>query len=208
MQSVPVPGSGALLVDHVSAHGTRVKQVRGILLMNAIANLREWGLYERYLEQLPQNARYTLQGVIAASWVDIGVAITHYEASAHLGIDEGRAADAGDRLGDRIAKTYLGMTLRTARGAGLDAFGFVLRRNNTMWDRMYQGGGTRLRQLGPKEVLLEDFGNPIFRFELCRIGYYAYWNALGRLCCRDFSITPRASARLDDDRLVTHFTWR
>ena len=196
------------MFDHVSSHGTQVKQLRGILLMNAIANLREWGLYERYLEQLPPDARYTLQAVIASSWVDLAVATTHYEASAKLGIDEGRAAEAGDRLGARIAKTFLGMTLRTARGAGLDAFGFVLRRNNTLWDRMYQGGGTRLRQLGPKEMVLEDFGNPIFRFDLCRIGYYAYWNAIGRLCCRDFQITPRTSERVDQARLVTHFAWR
>jgi len=196
------------LVDHVSAHGTRVTQIRGILLMNAIANLREWGLYERYLEQLPQDTRYTLHGVIASSWVDIDVAIKHYQASAELGIDDGRAAEAGVRLGERIAKTFLGMTLRTARGAGLDAFGFVLRRNKNLWDRMYQGGGTRLRQLAPNEMLLEDFGNPIFRFELCRIGYYAYWNAIARLCCRTFRITPGTAARLDDSRLVTTFTWR
>jgi hypothetical protein len=195
-------------VDHVSAHGPKVTQLRGILLVNALANLREWGVYDRYLERLPPDARYTLPSIIASSWVDVGVAITHYEASAQLGIDEVRAEDAGVRLGERIAKTFMGMTLRTARGAGLDAFGFVLRRNHTMWDRMYQGGGTRLRQLGPKEMELEDFGNPIFGFELCRIGYYAYWNAIGRLCCRDFRITPRASAGLDDGRLVTHFSWR
>ena len=196
------------MVDHVSAHGTQVTQLRGILLMNAIDNLREWGLYERYLERLPPDARYTLQAVIASSWVDVGVAITHYEASAQLGIDEKRAVEAGDRLGDRIAKTFLGMTLRSARGAGLDAFGFVLRRNHKLWDRMYQGGGTRLRQIGPKEMELEDHGNPIFGFPLCRIGYYAYWNAIGRLCSRDFRITPQTSERLDEARLVTHFSWR
>jgi hypothetical protein len=208
MQSVRAPGGGELLVDHVNSHGSQVRQIRGILLVNAIANLREWGLYECYRERLPQDARYTLEAVIAASWVDVDVAITHYEASAHLGIDEARAADAGKRLGDRIAKTFMGMTLRTARGAGLDAFGFVLRRNHTMWDRMYQGGGTRLRQLAAKEMLLEDYGNPIFRFDLCRIGYYAYWDAIGRLCCRDFRITPDVSSRPDDGRLVTHFSWR
>jgi hypothetical protein len=170
-----------VLFDHVSAHGPKVKQVRGILLVNALANLREWGVYDRYLERLPAQSRYTLPAVIASSWVDIDVATTHYEASAELGIDEQRARDAGDRLGERIAKTFMGMTLRTARGAGLDAFGFVLKRNPTMWDRMYQGGGTRLRQVGPKEMVLEDYGNPVFRFPLCRIGYYATGTRL-RVC--------------------------
>ena len=207
MHSVRAAASGELLFDHVSAHGMQVTQLRGILLVNALSNLKDWGVYDRYLERLPPSARYTLPSVIASSWVDLAVAVTHYEASAQLGIDEARATDAGVRLGERIAKTFMGMTLRTARGAGLDAFGFVLRRNPGMWDRMYQGGGTRLRQLGPKEMLLEDYGNPIFRFELCRIGYYAYWNAIGRLCCRDFRVTPRPAGP-DPDRLVTHFSWR
>jgi hypothetical protein len=208
MQSVRAPASGELLIDHVSAHGPQVTHIRGILLMNALDNLREWRLYERYLERLPQDARYMLQSVIASSWVEIGVAIMHYEASAQLGIEQSRAAEAGERLGARIAKTFMGMTLRTARGAGLDALGFVLRRNASVWDRMYQGGGTRLRELGPKEMLLEDYGNPIFGFELCQVGYYAYWNAIGRLCSRDFRITPRAAERSDTARLVTHFSWR
>jgi hypothetical protein len=208
MQSVRAPGSGELLIDHVSAQGAQVTHIRGILLMNALDNLREWGLYERYLELLPQHARYMLQSVIASSWVEIAVASTHYEASEQLGIEPGRAAEAGERLGARIAKTFMGMTLRTARSAGLDALGFVLRRNAGLWDRMYQGGGTRLRELGPKEMLLEDFGNPIFGFELCRVGYYAYWNAIGKLCSRDFRVTSRPSEHSDTARLVTHFSWR
>ena len=198
--------SGELAFEHVSAQGPRVKQIRGILLVNAIDNLREWGVYDRYLEALPAHARSVLPAVIASSWVDMDVAITHYETTENLGIDERRAQEAGDRLGDRIAKTFLGMTLRTARSAGLDVFGFVIRRNPKMWDRMYKGGGTRMRQLGPKETVLEDFGNPIFRFPLCRVGYYAYWNSIVRLCCRDFRVTPQPSS--DNARLVTHFSWR
>jgi len=205
MPSLPAD-QGELLVEHLSAYGPRVLRLRGILLMNAIENLRQWGVYERYLEQLSDGTQDALRSVIASSWVPIETVIEHYRVSDRLDVDPARAAQAGQRMGERIAHTFLGITLRTARGAGLDALGFLLRRNGRTWDRMYQGGGTRLRELGKREMLLEDFGNPAFGFELFRHGYFAYWRALAGLCCRSFTVTEHhVESR---DALVTHFSWR
>lgn len=201
-------GGGEVLLDHTSEHGPRVLRVRGILLMNMTANLKEWGVYDRYLERVSSATRDELQSLIASSWVDIDTAMEHYEVSLGLGIDESRAEVAGERMGDRIGKTFLGLSLRAARKAGLEPLLFVLRRNDRLWDRMYQGGGTRVQRLGSKELLVEDRGNPLFSFEMFRFGVHAYWKTIAGLCCHDSEVTLPQRVPGDGGSLATRFSWR
>lgn len=58
-------GAHEILLDHESTHGPKVTHLRGLLLMNALDNLRGWGVYEKYLQLITPEYRSLLQSTIA-----------------------------------------------------------------------------------------------------------------------------------------------
>jgi len=209
--AAPLEPSARVVLEYTSPHGPKVTHVRGILLANAQTNLRELGVWERYLAALPAHARGPLASVIAASWIDIDVACLHYQIAGRIlneaGIGDREFAQIGDRLATRVAETLLGMLIRGSRNAGLEAFVFVMRQNGRMWDRMYMGGGCMVTQYGPKELVLEDHGNPLLGLHPFRVGYNAYMKAMSSLFCKTVFVRPERASLPGNDRLATRFSW-
>lgn len=201
-------GAHQVLLAYESPHGPKVTHLRGLLLMNALDNLRSWGVYEAYLERLTPEYRSLLMTTLATSWVPVEHAITHYQVAQQLDITQQMVASAAERLAARVAELFLAAPLKAARrGAsdGIDVFASVLAQNDKVWDRMYQGGATRATRLGPRELSLEDRGNPLARFPIFRSAYECYLDAMAKL------FAPGAQARLvpssDPDTLATRFAW-
>lgn len=203
--------SGKILVDHTSPQGPQVTHVRGILLANAQENLRELGVLGPYLEALPAEARAQLEGVIASTWIDVRIAEIHYVTGERVckshGLTDRDFQLLGDRLANRIAETFLGITARGARNAGLEAFVFVMRQNGRMWNRMYMGGGCTVTQYGPKELVLEDHGNPLLNHHGFRVGYNAYMKAMSSLFCKTVFVRSVRPSQPGPNRLATRFSW-
>lgn len=203
--------SGKVVLEYTSPHGPKVTHVRGILLANAQNNLRELGVWEQYLARLPEVARGQLSGVIAATWMDVDIAAVHYQTAGQVcfenGIGERDFEQIGDKLAARIAETFLGMTIRSARNAGLESFVFVMRQNGRMWDRMYMGGGCMVTQHGPKEIVLEDHGNPLLDLRSFRVGYNAYMKAMSSLFCKTVFVRAVRPSQPGPGRLATRFSW-
>jgi hypothetical protein len=168
------------VVEYVSALGPRVTHVRGTLLAGSQATLRELGVYERYQELLPLEVRETLLCVLASSWVPIEAAVAHYETCDALTLDQAQIKLAGERMASRIVETFAGAALRTARSLGADSFWLVLQQNDRFYDRLYQGGGVNVLQTGPKDVILENHGQPLAAIRYWRASYLAYMEALGK----------------------------
>jgi hypothetical protein len=76
-----------------------------------------------------------------------------------------------------------------------------------MWNRMYLGGGCMVTQLGPKEIVLEDWGNPLLGFRPFRIGYNGYMKAMSSLFCKVVFVRTVPASQPGDDRLATRFSW-
>lgn len=169
-----------VLVQHVSSFGPHVTQVRGTLLAGSQATLRELGVYDRYQELLPPEMRDMLLCVLASSWVPIEAAVAHYEACDALMLDQAQIKIAGDRMAARVIDTFAGAALRTARSLGADSFWVVLQQNDRFYDRLYQGGGVTILQTGPKDVILENHGQPLAAVRYWRASYLAYMEALGK----------------------------
>jgi hypothetical protein len=203
--------SSKALLDYTSPHGPRVTHVRGILLANAQNNLREFGILEHYLEALPEHARGPLKGVIASSWIDMEIAVLHYRTADAMakkhGVSEASFRSVGDRLAARLAETFLGTSIRAARNAGLESFLFVMKQSDRMWNRVYMGGGCLIRQVGPKEIVREDRGNPLLSLPSFCIGYNAYMKAMSSLFCKTVFVRPALASEPGPDRLATRFSW-
>ena len=203
---------GRVLLHHTSAHGPTVTHVRGILLANAQQNLKDFGLYQHYLELLPSSARGHLEGLIAASWIDIELALIHYmtveQVAIARNIDQSSAVDeVAARLADRISHTFLATAAKAARDAGIEAFLFVMKNNNRVWDRIYMGGSTSVLHYGPKEIIIEDQGLPLLGCAAFRLGYYAYFKAMANLLCKAAFIRPARPREPHPHSIATRVSW-
>jgi hypothetical protein len=201
-------GAPQILLDHQSPHGPKVTHLRGLLMMDALENLRGWGVYETYLERITPEYRSLLQSTLATSWVPVEHAVTHYSVAQTLGITDESVTEASERMAARVAELYLAAPLKAARrneGDAIHIFAGVLAHNDKIWDRMYQGGATRAVQLGPRELSLEDRGIPLARFAIFRMAYEHYLDSMVKL------FAPGGQAHLvptgDPDTLATRFSW-
>jgi hypothetical protein len=168
-----------VVVEHVSSSGPNVTHVRGTLIVGSWENLREIGLHERYEAMLPASHRDALLYAIASSWIPIDVALVHYHTCDLLELDHAQITRIGELTARRIIDTFLGRALRIAREAGASAYWQLLRNNERIYDRMYQGGGVTVLQTGPKDVWLENTGQPLAGCRYWRNSYLAYMEALG-----------------------------
>ncbi len=160
--------------------------VRSTLLSASLLSLRERGLIERYYELLPKPLHFTMQTLVAGSWVPMDVALTHYGAVEGLELSASEQFDIGAQVGLRIQASVLGLLARMARGTGVDPW-TVLAAYPKFRERLFMGSDSRIFRAGPKEARVENFGIP-----LARVGYFRNaWrglvaSGLGLFCRRVF----------------------
>ncbi len=201
---MPAP-DGEVLLDYVHPDGPRVTHMRGLLLVNAINNLKSWGVYDRYLEALSEKDRDWLVSTIVTSWVPIEAAELHYRTASQLNIPNSTIEDAGRRMAVRVAEMYLSPAIKSGRA--VEAFAAVMAKNDKMWERMYQGGACLVVRLGPAAFQLEDYGNPLVQYHPFRHAYAAYMSTLASLFRKSARVYETDPSRPDEPALATRFSW-
>lgn len=200
-----------ILLDYTSPHGSTVTHLRGTVLADMQNNLRDLGIYDRYMQALSPAGRERLSAVIASSWVDIEYATEHYllleSVASELALSDARIDEIAKRIITRVTDTFIGSMVRASRSAGIEAFPFVMSKNDRLWDRFYMGGGCTVIQHGPKELTLENHGNPLFGLRMFRIGYDAYTRVLTNLFCKTAVIKSVRPRNLREHSMATRFSW-
>jgi hypothetical protein len=194
-----------LLVDHRSSAGPSVIEVRGSLIVSSLQTLRERDMFERYEQGLPAEHRDTILYALAASWMPLDVVMIHYGACEAIGLSDQELEANGEHVSRRIMGTFLGTITRASRSAGAGVSPLVaLNQYGKLWDRLLRGGGVTVRQTGPKDVIVESRGVPMFRYRYFRVAYAG----LVRGACLMFSKTCYVrSRRASDDALSLSVSW-
>ncbi len=178
------------ILEHVSAHGPTVTHVRGTLIASSRDNLRELGVYDEYVQRLPSNMRDALLYALASSWLPIEVALAHYHTCEQLGLTPVQIARMGELSAARIVDTFAGLALKIAQGVGAESYWKLLAQNDRLYDRMYQGGGVTVLKTGPKDVWLENHGQPLATCRFWRAAYLAYMEGVARAFSRVAYVKP------------------
>lgn len=160
-----------LLIDHHSAAGPKVTQVRGSLVVSSLQTLRELGHYARYLELLKPEQRETVLGTLAMSWVSIETAMAHYEACDAMRLSHTEHERMVQFVAKRFVGTVFGTLMRAAQQAGVTPM-LPLEQFDRLWDRVFVGGSCRVRRTGPKDVVIDARGVPLFRYRYFRVGFF------------------------------------
>jgi hypothetical protein len=153
-----------ILLDHSSANGPIMRNVRGSLIASSLQTLRELGYYERYLARLPERYREPVLFGLASSWLPLEVAEAHYQACDDLELDDSEIIALGEAVSKRIMGTFLGTILRSGRSVGASPTPWlVLGQYHRVCERILDGGKFMVTELGPKDAVVLTRGLPLFR---------------------------------------------
>lgn len=160
-----------VLLEHSSANGPQMKNVRGSLIASSLQTLRELGHFERYEKLLPEQYREQVLFGLASSWMPLEVAEAHYGACDDLGLDEAQIIEIGEHVSRRIMGTFLGTIFRTGRNFGAAPTPWlVLTQYHRICERILDGGKFMVIELGPKDALIQTRGLSLFRSRYFRTG--------------------------------------
>jgi hypothetical protein len=130
------------------------RNARSTILMGSISSIRDLGRFDEYVAQLPEAHRELLLNAVAAAWIPIDVAFSHYSACDSLNFTVDQQVLNGRVTFDKTRGTLLGTVVRMATQSGLTPWN-VFPYFQRFWERGYDGGGVRIVKLGPKEARLE-----------------------------------------------------
>jgi hypothetical protein len=149
-------------------HIEPVRAVRSTVIVGSHGVLRSTGMFDRYAANLPADVREILVHQVAAAWIPMDLALTHYAACDALGLTSDQVAANGRAVFDKTSGTLLGTTLRMAREVGASPW-TVLPHLQRFWDRAYKGGAVRVVKTGPKEARAEAI-----QARMCDSVYYRH----------------------------------
>jgi hypothetical protein len=195
-----------LIVDHRSATGARVTQVRGALLVSSLQALREFGYFERYAACLPPDQRDAILFCVANCWLPLDLAMTHYGACDAMGLSDSELESVGEAVSQRIMGTLLGTMLRSGRSMGATPSPWIpLRQYGRLCERLLDGGHHRVTELGPKDALVETAGVPMFRYRYFRTATLGIIRGAAGMFAK--TCFAKEQRNLDPERIQVSLRW-
>lgn len=180
-------------------------RVRSTLLSSSFLSLKERGIEARYLANLPRQYHDAIRFTPAGVWLPLEVASAHYTACDALGLSEAELRGMGGAVAKLATKSMLQMAVRVAGAAGVDPW-IILSTSARYWARFYEGSGVRLVKTSPKDGRFDVIGNPLVRFQYCRVALGGIVHSLSAPFCRTIYVNEIA-ARHGPDRASYSIAW-
>jgi hypothetical protein len=166
---------------HLAARGLpAASEVRSTILVSGIQAIRARGLYQKYLESLPPEARDRFSTLIVGLWLPVEEALIHYRAVDRLGLDAREIESIGAEVAQRINKSALSIAVQLSRRVGVTPWG-ALSMAQRINDLNWHGGDITVYKLGPKEALYEWTGQPCAAVPYFVTSFGGYLRALASL---------------------------
>ncbi len=132
-------------------------EFRVIWIQASLELLRENGLFDRYVKNLPEQFHQPLLHSIAGTWLPAQMCVEHYKACDALGVPMTQQVALGRAVAHRLQKTIFALGFRAAREAGVTPF-TILKQFPANWEREWRGGGVGVFKVGPKDARIEIVG--------------------------------------------------
>jgi hypothetical protein len=189
----------------VPADAPPVTRIRTTLISASLLTLKEKGKLDAYLRELPREYHDIVLGVVAGDWAPIAVGIAHYSALDRLAIPVAEQFQNGHDVGARLHKGVLGTAARLVGSAGATPW-TALEQMPRLWQRMLEGGGVGLYELGPKDARIEFVRCPLVRYAYCRNGFRGMIASAMEPFCRKIFVNDIRELS-DDNNVSMHAAW-
>ena len=151
-------------------------------------------------------ARRTLLFELTSSAPHVAPQFAHYAAADALGVSAKAQRDIGRQVADRLRESYAGAIIRSLRLVGALTPHAVLSRFPSAWERLVQGGGARVFEVGPKEIRVECLRTDIAQFRYVREGWAGMFEGTLALVSRSLHVTELPGHR-GPDRCAYLIAW-
>lgn len=196
-----------VVVPHQPKSGP-LKAVRRMLIQASLGELSELGAYDAYCALIEEELRDELTSLVGPGWVPVELALAHYRACDQLNLNDKDVHAMGLRTGEKVPSALLVQGTRASVDGPKDAPWSALGAFARMGRRIYEGGSAQYVKLGPKKLLIESTGNPLYGFHHFRIGHAAFMHAaLNKIGVEVVDVTLGAY-RAAGAVLETRVTWR
>jgi hypothetical protein len=197
-----------LVVDHVSAQGPYVTDIRGVMLQARIGLLKSAGHFEQYLAHLPVRYQDAVLNALASSWVPVEAGIAHFEALESMGLSDAQLARIAEPHGASLFHSLFATLIRgVARQAGAEGVWAAVKQADRIWSRMYLGGACKVMQVGPKDATIEISGLPYAQLRSYRVTYCGFlrgmFGVVTKTCVIKIALEPEPRS----DRLAVSASW-
>jgi hypothetical protein len=141
-------------------------RIRSTLLVSSLRALRRRELFDSYARFVAPEQVETITSAVAGIWLPIDLGVAHYRACDALRLPLSEQLLIGAEVVREMQQTFLGTLVKLSASAGVTPWA-GLRKFSTIYERMFDGGGVCITQLGPKDARAEVVGLP-----LASIGYF------------------------------------
>jgi hypothetical protein len=195
--------AGEVLVDYLSPLGPRLTALRGVMLMSYVERLKERGHLDRYSAALSEADRVRLTYITAMSWVPVDLALAHFAACDALNFGERELVEQGGESARTMGPAMLGTLLRAVGTSPLSALSALGR----VWDRIHQGGACVAIHIGPKDLFIEQQGNPLSSSRFYRLSGQGFYKSLAELFCTRAYVKAARPTQQDGRAFAVTISW-
>ena len=202
-QSLESVSSEVVAVDHRSAKGPVVSAVRGSLLASAVERLKVFGHYERYVALLSPALREKVVFSLAMSWLPVDLLVQHCQVCDELMLTDVELQELGGQTASSMTRVMLGSM---ARNVGMTPW-LALGSAGRVYDRIYEGGAVSVTRLGPKDLRLEQVGNPLAQSRYFRLTARGFYKSLCEMFCKKAYVKPARGTDSGRDSYAFAISW-
>jgi len=181
--------------------------VRGTLLASSIQSLRSRGLFERYTALLSHEYRDRVLNSVAGEWLSTELALAHYTACDALRLTVEEQIAMGHDVSKRTHETFLGLVVKMARGMGVTPW-VVLPKINSLYQRIFRGGGIQITRLSPKQAEVQTLGLTPLDITYFRNAYLGMYEAGVSMFASNVRVRPLSLGASPPGRdFALHLHW-
>jgi hypothetical protein len=186
---------------------SELTHVRGTLLASSMQSLRSRGLFDRYSARLSDNYRDRVLNSVAGEWLSTEIALAHYSACDALGLTVEDQIGMGRDVSKRTHETFLGLIVKMARGIGVTPW-VVFPKINSLYMRIFRGGGIQITRLGPKDAKVQTIGLTPLGITYFRNAYLGMYEAGVGMFASNVQVRPLSLAASPPGKdFVLHVRW-
>jgi hypothetical protein len=149
------------------------KRVRSTLVSSSLNAIRKRGLLAKYETLVPGAHKEAILSCVAGVWLPMEVGIAHYSTCNALGLTLSEVYEIGMDVSVQVQASFLATLAKMARTAGVTPW-TGLAQFQRLWDRVLDGGGVAVFQMGPKDARVEIAALPLVDIPYFRAAFRAF----------------------------------
>lgn len=197
-----------IVIAHDKSRGPLVA-VRRMLVHSSIAELKQFGLYERYVAVIEPDALEQILELIGPGWMPIELALKHYGACDRLGLTQEEIHAAGLRAGDKMSAALLVGGAQGTAASGTDRSPWeVIGAFSRMGRRIHEGGSAQYVKLAYNRLQIEHEGNVLFSLDYYRVAHAGFLKQSFDNLGMDITSCTFTAYRPDKAQIEYRLTWK